>query len=564
MISSMADRSGRSGGDRLNGVGAGDLRRTSPASKDKKEIPVHVYYGLVVLVIVFFALIRFRLRDMPLERDEGEYAYLGQLMLQGIPPYQLASNMKLPGTYAAYSVILAVFGQTPAAVHEGVILVNAATIVLVYFLTARLFGPAAGVVASASYGLLSSRPAMLGLAGHATHFVVLAAMGGSLLLLRAIVSKGSWLFFASGTLMGLAFLMKQPGIFFSLFGLFYLLITERKSKSNWRVLSGRVGYFALGAALPFLLTCLILFKAGVFRNFWFWTFSYASKYATTIPIRSGVRLFWRHFPQQVVGTSIFIWLIAAAGFSALLWNAKARSHACFVAGFLLFSFLAVCPGFHFRPHYFIVMLPAVSLLAGVAGASAMDLFPCNSVLRFGSVFVFVAAWGYPIVQQAYFFFKEDPTVACRSIYGGNPFPEALRIADYLKRHTTETSRIAVLGSEPEIYFYAHRHSATSYIYTYGPTENQPYALQMQKEIISEIEASRPEYLIYIDMADSWDVRPDNHLLIFSWAHRYLQDHYELTGIADVLPQTQYRWGEDAKAYRPRSRDTIQVFKRKES
>lgn len=37
----------------------------------------------------------------PLERDEGEYAYAGQLMLQGIPPYQLAYNMKLPGTYAA-------------------------------------------------------------------------------------------------------------------------------------------------------------------------------------------------------------------------------------------------------------------------------------------------------------------------------------------------------------------------------------------------------------------------------------------------------------------------------
>jgi general stress protein CsbA len=265
-----------------------------------------------------------------------------------------------------------------------------------------------------------------------------------------------------------------------------------------------------------------------------------------------------------VGATIFIWLIAAVGFSALFWSANARTYARFVAGFLLFSFLAVCPGFHFRPHYFIVMLPAVSLLAGLAVASAMDLFPRNSVLWLGAVSVFVAAWGYPIVRQADFFFEEDPTAACRSIYGGNPFPEALRIADYVKSHTTETSRIAVLGSEPEIYFYSHRHSATGYIYTYGLTEKQPYALPMQREMISEIEAARPEYLIYVDMADSWDIRPDNDLLIFSWAHKYIQDHYELSGIADVLPPTQYRWGEDAKAYRPRSRDTIQVFKRKES
>src|SRR5271165_5273384 len=34
-------------------------------------------YGLVLLVILFFAAIRVRLLDFPLERDEGEYAYAG-------------------------------------------------------------------------------------------------------------------------------------------------------------------------------------------------------------------------------------------------------------------------------------------------------------------------------------------------------------------------------------------------------------------------------------------------------------------------------------------------------
>jgi hypothetical protein len=35
-------------------------------------------------------------------------------MLQGIPPYRLACNMKLPGTYAAYAALMAVFGQSIA------------------------------------------------------------------------------------------------------------------------------------------------------------------------------------------------------------------------------------------------------------------------------------------------------------------------------------------------------------------------------------------------------------------------------------------------------------------
>jgi len=45
------------------------------------------------------------------ERDEGEYADAGQLILQGVPPYTLAYNMKFSGTYAAYAVIMAIFGQ---------------------------------------------------------------------------------------------------------------------------------------------------------------------------------------------------------------------------------------------------------------------------------------------------------------------------------------------------------------------------------------------------------------------------------------------------------------------
>src|ERR1035438_2051371 len=85
---------------------------------------------MVLLVLLFVGFIRLRLRDMPLERDEGEYAYAGQLILQGIPPYELAYNMKLPGTYYAYALGMAVFGQTAAGVHLTLLAANALAIVL--------------------------------------------------------------------------------------------------------------------------------------------------------------------------------------------------------------------------------------------------------------------------------------------------------------------------------------------------------------------------------------------------------------------------------------------------
>ena len=83
-------------------------------------------------ILVAAALVRLRLAGVPLERDEGEYAYAGQLILQGVPPYQLVYNMKFPGVYYAYSLILALCGQTPWGIHVGLMLVNAATTLLLF------------------------------------------------------------------------------------------------------------------------------------------------------------------------------------------------------------------------------------------------------------------------------------------------------------------------------------------------------------------------------------------------------------------------------------------------
>jgi hypothetical protein len=523
-------------------------------------------YGLLLLVILFFALIRFHLRQCPLERDEGEYAYAGQLMLQGIPPYQLVYSMKLPGTFAAYSVILALFGQTPGGIHLGLLLVNAATTFLVFLLTRRLFGQLAGLVAGASYAVLSTSPSVVGFAGHATHFVVLSALGGILLLLVAIETKRTWLFFASGVLLGLAFLMKQPGILFAAFGGLYLVKCEyRDGRIDWRALAPKAGALVLGTVLPFAVTCLALFAAGSFQKFWFWTFQYAREYASITGIGYGLFLL-RWNAALVVKPAFWIWAIAGVGLSALLWNRKARAHRWFLLGFLLFSFLAVCPGFYFRQHYFILMLPAIALLAGVAVRAARQglLEGRRRAWSFVPVLVFLIAFADSIFLQREYFFATDPLTACQTVYAGNPFPEAVQVGDYLKSHSVPGARIAVVGSEPEIYFYAHRHSATGYIYTYGLMERQTFALEMQQEMIAEIEAVRPEFVVFVNVPASFGRLPGSETLIFSWANAYLPGQYEKIGVVDMNQPTEYIWGGAAQAYQPRSRSFIDVFKRKQS
>ena len=527
----------------------------------------HIAHALLLLVLVLNCAIRFHLRNIPLERDEGEYAYAGQLMLQGIPPYKLAYNMKLPGTYAAYAVILALFGQTPSGIHLGVLIVNSVTVFLLFLLALRLATLTAAVVAGASYALLSISPSVLGLYGHATHFVVLMAVAGLVLLLDALDKNRSWLFFGSGVFLGLGFVMKQPGLLFVIFGALYLLRTQLRSGTQWQSLTKSLGVFLTGAALPFALACSWLWRAGVFKTFWFWTFSYASQYVTNWGLNDGAHLLITVFPK-IMGAGIWIWLIAVVGAIVIVWNQKTRSRAPFVLGFLLFSFLAVCPGFLFREHYFILMLPAVSVLVGIAVCAGIEIFGKRSqtkVWRYSPAFLFLVALGWLFYAQRDFFLERDPVATSRKIYGGNPFPEAIPIADYIRQHTAVNASIVVLGSEPEIYFYAHRHSATGYIYTYGLMEEQKYALQMQQQMISEIEAARPESLVWVNVNASWLPQEHSEGLILSWAQKYVHDHYEVVGVADIhMSQTDYRWGDDAKSYYPRSNSVVFVFKKKAS
>jgi len=168
-------------------------------------------------------------------------------------------------------------------------------------LARRLYGDLAGVAAAASFGLLSTSEAVLGLAGHATHFVVLMALAGLLILLTARKSKTFSAYFAAGLFMGLAFLMKQPGVVFILFGLQEVALNGWKDPEERKKLLARLSIYGAGAAIPYVLTCAVLWRAGVFGKFWFWTVSYASQYGVSTGIVQGLKNLAEIVPQLFSG-----------------------------------------------------------------------------------------------------------------------------------------------------------------------------------------------------------------------------------------------------------------------
>ncbi len=508
------------------------------------------WWALATIVFALVIAIRIRLLGIPLERDEGEYAYAGQLILQGIPPYKLAYNMKFPGIYAAYGLIMSIFGQTIVAIHLGLLLINVATIALTFFVGRRLINTVAGLTAAASYAVLSVSPSVLGLAAHATNFVVLFVLGGILLLLKeqAVTAlepsqpKRLLQLFASGLLFGIGALMKQPGVLFIPFGAIYIVWNDLNGRLFLNRMFLRILIFVAGAAVPLGVTSLILWRAGVLDTFWFWTVNYARQYGSLVPLSQALQIFSRS-ANEVVLTAWPIWTLAGIG-ALTVWDHRIRGSILFLIGFLFFSALAVCPGFFFRTHYFILVLPAVSLLAGAAISKLTEILEGRLILlRLVPLLLFAFAVSVPIMFDKKIFFEVSPNQACGLIYPDNPFLESVRIGTYVREHTEPGDTIVVLGSEPEIYFYSHRHSATGYIYTYGLMEPQKYAHHMQEEMIREIEDARPKYLISVAIGYSWLRRPDSEPAIFTWANEYMAQNYTAAGFVNIKPtETDYFFG----------------------
>jgi len=517
---------------------------------------------IATIVIVFVvSLIRLRLLSIPLERDEGEYAYMGKLILNGIMPYEEAYSMKLPGTSFMYALMMGLFGKSITGIHLGLLLINSLTAFLLFFSFRKLFNSLVAFVAAAGYALFSVSPNMLGFAAHATQFVTFF-VGLGLWFYSRYADEQKWKYAVfTGLALGMSFLMKQQAAFFLVFGglLFLMTATTKKVK----VIS--VFLYSVTALIPYLVTVALAVGAGCWSKFIFWTYTYASQYAKGATLERGIELFGFSF-LPMFKEYWLLWLLFLLGMVIVFISSLSEMQKTFAVLLTVAGFCSVCPGFYFRPHYFISFLPAVALLAGIATDFIAQKIGKNKKVLWVPFTIVAASFLFAIGNNSGYYLQDDPETISQNIYGPNPFVSSLEIADYIKEHSTPADKIAILGSEPQIYFYADRKSATGYLYTYGLMEMQRYNKQMQAEMVKEIEQSKPEYLVFCKVGLSWLMQPDSPQDIFTWFYSYIEGRYELVGGGDVQEDApiHFIWGAPAKNFRPQSDEFILVFKKSNS
>jgi hypothetical protein len=235
------------------------------------------------------------------------------------------------------------------------------------------------------------------------------------------------------------------------------------------------------------------------------------------------------------------------------------------------GFLTVVPGNHYYGHYFLQWIPAVSICAAGFIFTVQDLLKEKLRLNLLSIIVPILIIIFSVATNLKslkdYYFNHDDTQTLRAIYGLNPFPESMVIADKLNSLMKPEDKIAVFGTEIQMYVYTNRKSPSRFAGS-GALLEFPVkqSNEWQKEFISDVEKANPRFLVFFSHPISWMAIPKTENLIFPWFDKFSAEKYKLIGFADMLEtgNTNYVWEPNLDLLNkpPTSKYKIYIFERK--
>jgi hypothetical protein len=520
--------------------------------------------SILALAAVVFVFVRAPLVSVPLERDEGEYAYIAQRLLVGDVPYRDAFDQKPPGIFLAYAGAFALLGQSIEAIHLFMFGWTAVTALALFGCVRRLSGPLAGAFAVLVFAIASADPRVAANAANTEIFMLLPMVASFYCALRALEAESAlrwWIL--CGALAAAACWFKQVAAVNVLYVVALPVVDGllRRPRAARAAFLRAAGGLALGVALVTVPGLVALAAVGAWDPFVDAVILHNLRYSQGNTFEQGGAALRHWLTWQAPGLGTF-WALAAIG--ALVPKLAGRRSWALLVGWLAASAAGVSVGLYFRPHYFIQALPAVAALCGVvlgaAGAWILARPPiAPAVLGLSALTVLAAA--PPILANSSIREAGTPEAISRAIYGQNPFPESLEIGKYIRRTSGPEDRVYIIGSEPQILFYAARRSATRYIFFYPLTGDYPGVLERQRGVVAEVEAARPLYVVWFNIETSLPVDENTEPFVLVRAKAMLDRDYGLEFIAHPVADGEsydFVYGVEARRRMRRAREGADV------
>jgi 4-amino-4-deoxy-L-arabinose transferase-like glycosyltransferase len=469
--------------------------------------------GLCVVAVRAFLL------DLPLERDEGEYAYIGWRLAHGEIPYLDWFNQKPPAVFWIYRAALALPGDPVVGIRAVAALFSALTSIAMFYLVRPLLGLGAAGFAALLLGLLSADPMIQGPIANSEIFMLPAVVAAAALFVRVVAqSKAAVLQSVGiGVLLGIATAFKQVA---GVNAIFFVLIFPclASAEDRWRRLVRFTSWMTLGALAVWVPLFGWFLLHGAFREALDAILLHNLDYASVVPLSQRLGNLANTARTLAISQGA-TWLLAGLGLARLTRRGD-RSPARFLLGWVAASAVGVSFSGHFFPHYFQQLLPPIA-----AGAAA--LIPQSPIWKKASrgiaaTLIGVLALG-PLLAVTVSFWSISPAEAMKRIYPGNPFEAMPSIGREIAEITKPDDSVFVFGADPEILFYARRVSASRYIHLFPLFGPFPDVAERQKEVIAEISERQPAVIVWIPNA-MFLLREEPRLLV-PWLDRLTADSY---------------------------------------
>ncbi len=443
-----------------------------------------VTYNKILLLIVFLLfllVLRWNSFSMPLERDEGEYAYSAWLLKEGRMPYEDSFLQKPPLIIYTYALgqLISEDGLWPPRLLAFLSLVL--TAFLVYLIGRREFSEKAGWIGAFLFAVLASSPINASLAANTEIFMLLPLTAFLWLFLsrRKEFHLGIW--FASGVLSSLALLYKPIALDVILYIYFLWLWNIWKEKKELKLIIEFFGVVVTAHFLTFFLLLLPFLISDGGRAFWeqviIFNLFYAKQWGYSLSA-----FFWNLKMMWPSFWPVFLLVLTYPFLKLKNWR--------FYSGLILFSLLAVYQ-VNIR-HYYLLLMPFLALILAQEIVHISEMTWVKRVLKSQPTFwltltiLFLIIW--PVGEQI----TKTPEELSLWIYGqNNPFFESLAVAKKVAAVTNPEDCIFVAGSEPQIYFYAKRFSCSKFVITYPLIIETPWREKYQKEAVLELEKKKP-------------------------------------------------------------------------
>jgi hypothetical protein len=484
-------------------------------------------------LILISAAVRLPLLNVPLERDEGEYAYIAWRLGHHELPYRDWVDQKPPAIFWVYRAALALPLDPIRAVHLAALLFSAASTCALFFLALRFMSRFWAFIAAALFTLLSADPFAQGTAANTEVFMLLPLILAQLAFLKAAGNpRNVLLTLICGALTGIAIAFKQvAAVNWLLLIVLYPIFTAPEKR--WR-----------NAAAFAIWSFVGLFAIAGIIALYFWTrhgLSELTDNVFTHNLEYIGAMTWSdriHFCSETVarlaGAETLVWVFSAAGLLSLMVARQNKSFA-FLTGWLITSTIGVSASGYFFPHYFQQLLPPLALIAVFGAQWLSNLLPWRRSwiprALFGLLLIVL-----PLKTLWPFWFSYTSADAVRKIYPGNFFAEMPEFAARIAQVTSSEQRVFVFGAEPELLFYAQRVSATRYIFLfplYGPYRN---AREKQMAAADEIQRAAPAAAVYVP--NDLFFNPGSDQYFTEWSLSYLeQNFYSDTWLIKQSPTT---------------------------